>query len=45
MGPLSEDAQDRLEFTLWDAPRLGAGLEEDIRDVDRDDPQCAAGRH
>jgi hypothetical protein len=32
MGPLSDAAQDRLAFTLWDAPRLGAGLEEDIRE-------------
>jgi hypothetical protein len=31
MGPLPEEAQDRLAFTLWEAPRLGAGLEEDIR--------------
>ena len=32
MGALPEAALDRLEFTLWEAPRLGAGLEEDIRD-------------
>ena len=31
MGPLPEEAQDRLTFTLWEAPRLGAGLEEEIR--------------
>src|SRR5207245_3824887 len=27
---LSEDAQDKIAFTLWKAPRLGEGLEEDI---------------
>jgi hypothetical protein len=32
MGALSEKAQDRLTFTLWDAPRLGEGLEDAIRD-------------
>ena len=32
MGPLPDAALDRLDFTLWEAPRLGAGLEEDIRD-------------
>ena len=31
MGPLPEEAQDRLTFTFWEAPRLGAGLEEEIR--------------
>jgi hypothetical protein len=31
MGPLSEAAQDRLAFTVKEAPRLGEGLEEDIR--------------
>ena len=31
MGPLPDVALDRLEFTLWDAPRLGEGLEDDIR--------------
>ena len=31
MGPLPEETQDRLEFTLWEAPRLGEGLEDDIR--------------
>jgi hypothetical protein len=29
---LSEKAQERLEFTLWKAPRLGEGLEQDITD-------------
>jgi hypothetical protein len=32
MGELSEEAQDRLTFTLWDAPRLGEGLEDAIRE-------------
>ena len=45
MGPLPDAALDRLEFTLWEAPRLGEGLEEDIRDVDRDDPRCTPGRY
>ena len=31
MGSLPEEAQDRLHFTCWDAPRLGQGLEIDIR--------------
>ena len=31
MGPLPEAAQDRLTFTFREAPRLGAGLEEDVR--------------
>ena len=29
---LPEEAQDKLEFTVWDAPRLGEGLEDDIRE-------------
>jgi RecA-family ATPase len=32
MGRLSDAALDRIAFTLWDAPRLGEGLEDDIRD-------------
>ena len=27
---LPDEAQDRLVFTLWEAPRLGEGLEEDL---------------
>jgi hypothetical protein len=29
---LPADAQDKLAFTLWDVPRLGEGLEDDILD-------------
>jgi hypothetical protein len=32
MGELSEAAQDRLTFTCWEAPRLGEGLEDEIRE-------------
>jgi hypothetical protein len=32
MGAIPRALQDHIEFTLWEAPRLGAGLEDDIRD-------------
>jgi len=32
IGRLPDHLQDKIEFTLWEAPRLGAGLEEDIRE-------------
>jgi AAA domain/Domain of unknown function (DUF3854) len=32
MGALSPQAEANLEFTLWEAPRLGDGLEEDLRE-------------
>jgi hypothetical protein len=32
MGAIAPELQDKLIFTLWESPRLGEGLEDDLRD-------------